>query len=77
MGTFWIVIGIAAGLLAIGWIGYGIWCWREDKLEKEAPEIAREKKEPEHLKEVRESFDDYTEKLAGFKRKTYEKEDLE
>ena len=38
MDLFWKIMIAGAVLVAIGWIAYGIWDWRERKLEKEQAE---------------------------------------
>ncbi len=73
---FKIVMIIAIILLAMGWIAYGIWRYRENYIEKNRPK-SRAKPTTEHLEKVKESFDEYTKKLEGFKKKTYKREDLE
>jgi hypothetical protein len=60
----------AAGILAIGWIIYGVWRLIENYREKRRP-----KPTTKHLGEVKKSFDDYTKKLADFKKPTYKPED--
>ena len=43
MDLFWKIMIAGAALVAIGWIAYGIWDWRERKLEKEQPKVRSEK----------------------------------
>ena len=69
---FWIIMGSLAGVIVIGWIGYGVWWYLEFKREKDRP-----KPTTEHLKKVRSSFDDYIEKMEKFEKKVYKREELE
>ena len=65
------VIGVAAG-----WIGFGVYKLVVHYKAKNQPEEKPEET-TEHLKKVKDSFEDYTRKLASFKRKTYKREDLQ
>jgi plastocyanin domain-containing protein len=69
---FWIIMGSLAGVIAIGWIGYGVWWYLEYKREKSRP-----KPTTEHLKQVRSSFDEYIKKMEKFEKKVYKREELE
>ncbi len=42
------ILLIGAILVGIGWIGYGIWCYKEHQREKEEPE-----RSTEHLQKVK------------------------
>jgi len=66
MDLFWKIMIAAAALVAIGWIAYGIWEWRERKLEKEQPKVRSEK-----YQQASNSVADYSKKLAEFKKPTY------
>ncbi len=75
-----VIIVVSMVLVALGWIGYGIWRWREIKMEKEQPELEEQKRkegQTEHLKQVKESFDDYIKKMEKFEKKTYKREELQ
>ncbi len=72
---FKILMITSAMLVALGWIGYGVWRFREDYLEKSRPE-EKEEDTTEHLTKVKDSFEDYTKQLEGFKRKNYTREEL-
>ena len=69
------VILILLGLMALAWIGYGIWRWREIQAEKNQPKV-KQTEQSEHLKKVKGSFDDYIKKMEKFEKKTYTKEEL-
>ena len=60
-----IVVIVGFSLVALGWIGYGIWNYLENKREKENP---TPKPTTEHLNKVRQSFDDYMEKMKNFEK---------
>ncbi|MGD0572780.1 MAG: hypothetical protein ABSB11_07130 [Sedimentisphaerales bacterium] len=70
MDLFWKIMIAAAALVAIGWIAYGIWEWRERKFEKEQPKVRSEK-----YQQASSSVADYAKKLAEFKKPTYKRED--
>jgi uncharacterized protein YxeA len=65
--TYKILIA-GAIIVALGWIGYGIWWYRIQQEEKKEPE-----KKTEHLDKVKKSFEEYTKKMAEYKLKPYEK----
>lgn len=67
---FWKVIAVAAVVLAICWIAYGIWCYRERKLEKQRP-----KQRSERYQQATSSVAEYAKKLAEFKKPTYKRDD--
>jgi hypothetical protein len=64
----YIILLIAAIIVSIGWIAYGIWDYRERKREKEEPE-----RTTEHLQKVKKSFEEYTKKIKEYKLKPYER----
>jgi hypothetical protein len=66
MTLFWKLMIVAVVLLALGWIAYGIYEYRERKLEKERP-----KERSERYKQATNSMADYAKKLAEFKKPTY------
>ena len=70
MDLFWKIIIAGAVLVALGWIVYGIWEWREHKLEKERPKVRSER-----YQQASSSVEDYAKKLAEFKKPTYKRED--
>jgi predicted negative regulator of RcsB-dependent stress response len=70
MDLFWKIIIAGTVLVAIGWIAYGIWEWRERKLEKEQPKVRSER-----YQQASSSVADYAKKLAEFKKPTYKRED--
>jgi hypothetical protein len=70
MDLFWKIMIASAVLVGLGWIGYGIWDWRERKLEKEQPKVRSEK-----YQEASSSMADYAKKLAEFKKPTIKHED--
>ena len=70
MDVFWKIMIASAVLVGIGWIAYGIWDWRERKLEKEQPKVRSEK-----FQQASSSVSDYAKKLAEFKKPTYKRED--
>jgi hypothetical protein len=70
MDLFWKIIIAGSVLVAIGWIAYGIWEWRERKLEKERPKVRSER-----YQQASNSMADYAKKLAEFKKPTYKRED--
>jgi hypothetical protein len=69
-GMFKILWLSAAGILAVGWIAYGIWRIIDNIQEKKRP-----KPTTKHLTDVKKSFEDYTRKLGEFEKPTYERED--
>jgi predicted negative regulator of RcsB-dependent stress response len=70
MTLFWKIIIASAVVLVIGWIAYGIWEWRERKLEKQRP-VERSQR----YQQATSSVADYAKKLAEFKKPTYKRED--
>jgi flagellar basal body-associated protein FliL len=70
MDLFWILIIAGAVIVALGWIGYGIWEWRERKLEKEQPPVRSER-----FQQATNSVSDYAKKLAEFKKPTFKRDD--
>jgi hypothetical protein len=70
MDPFWKIMIAGAALVAIGWIAYGIWEWRERKLEKEQPKVRSER-----FQQASSSVSDYAKKLAEFKKPVYKRED--
>jgi hypothetical protein len=73
----YIYLIVGSAIVALGWIAYGIWRLKEHIDEKKNPELKEEKEMTEHLKEVKSGFDDYIEKMKGFEKKTYKREDLQ
>ena len=65
---FKIIMITAVIIMAIAWIVYGIWRYREYLSEKGGA-----KPTTEHLERIRKSFEDYTKKLKDYKRKPYER----
>lgn len=59
----------AAAIVAIGWIAYGIWRLKEHFEEKKRP-----KPTTKHLRQVKESFDDYIKKVEKYKKPTYKRD---
>ncbi|MBN2019030.1 MAG: hypothetical protein JW749_02260 [Sedimentisphaerales bacterium] len=70
MTLFWVIIICSAVAVVIGWIAYGIWQWRENKLEKERPKVRSER-----YQQATNSVAEYAKKLAEFKKPTYKRED--
>jgi predicted negative regulator of RcsB-dependent stress response len=70
MTLFWALLIAGAVAVAVGWIGYGIWEWRERKLEKEQP-----KQRSEKYQQATSAVSDYAKKLAEFKKPTYKRDD--
>lgn len=70
MTLFWTLLISAAAVVAIGWIVYGIWEWRMNKLEKEQP-----KQRSERYEQAQSSVSDYAKKLAEFQKPTYKRDD--
>jgi heme/copper-type cytochrome/quinol oxidase subunit 2 len=66
----YIILLIAAIIVGIGWIAYGIWDYRERKREEAEPT-----KSTEHLEKVKKSFEEYTKKMEEYKLKPYERKD--
>jgi hypothetical protein len=67
---FWKMIIIAAVILGIGWIAYGIYEYRERKLEKQRP-----RERSERYNQATNSVAEYAKKLAEFKKPTYKRDD--
>jgi hypothetical protein len=61
---------VAVVLLALGWIAYGIYEYRERKLEKERP-----KERSERYKQATNSMTEYAKKLAEFKKPNYKRDE--
>jgi DNA replication protein DnaC len=61
---------VAVVLLALGWIAYGIYEYRERKLEKERP-----KERSERYKQATNSMTEYAKKLAEFKKPDYKRDE--
>jgi predicted negative regulator of RcsB-dependent stress response len=70
MTLFWALLIAGAAAVVVGWIGYGIWEWRERKLEKEQP-----KQRSEKYQQATSAVSDYAKKLAEFKKPTYKRDD--
>jgi hypothetical protein len=70
MDLFWKIMIASAAFVVIGWIAYGIWDWREQKLEKERPKVRSER-----YQQASSSVADYAKKLAEFKKPAYKRED--
>ncbi len=70
MTLFWMLLIIAAGVVVRGWIAYGIYEYRERKLEKQRP-----KERSERYKEATNSMAEYAKKLAEFKKPAYKRDD--
>jgi len=70
MTLFWKLMIAAVVLVAIGWIAYGIYEYRERKLEKERP-----KERSERYKQATNSMTEYAKKLAEFKKPTYKRDE--
>lgn len=61
MSLFWKIMIGAAVLVVLGWIGYGIWDWRERKLEKQRP-----RERSERYKQATSSVVDWAKKMAEY-----------
>ena len=70
MTLFWTLIITGAAAVGIGWIAYGIYEYRERKLEKQRP-----KERSERYKQATDSVADYAKKLAEFKKPAYKRDD--
>ena len=55
-------------IVVIGWAAYGAWKIINHYKEKNKPE-----QKTKHLENVKDSFDDYTRKLANYKKTPYER----
>jgi len=66
---FKIIMMICMILLAVGWLAYALWKIKENYDEKHNP---KPKQSTKHLKKVRDSFEEYTQKLEQFERKNYD-----
>jgi len=67
---FYTILIVAAIILAIGWIAYGIWWYRNCRIEKNQP-----KPRSERLVQSRKSFEEYMLKMKEFEeKKTEERE---
>lgn len=62
MDLFWKIIIGAGVLLVVCWIAYGIWEYRERKLEKQRPKVRSQQ-----YQQAKNSMADYARKLAEFK----------
>ena len=70
MDLFWILIIVGAAVVGLGWIGYGIWVWRERKLEKTMP-----KERSERFVQTQSAVTDYAKKLAEYQKPIYKRAD--
>jgi uncharacterized membrane protein YebE (DUF533 family) len=70
MTLFWTLIITAAILVGLGWIAYGIYDYRESKLEKQRP-----KERSERYTQATDSVSDYAKKLAEFKKPTHKRDE--
>jgi len=70
MTLFWKLIIISAAVVVLGWIAYGIWEWRQRKLEKERPKVRSER-----YQQATNSVADYAKKLAEFKKPAYKRDE--
>lgn len=66
----WTIFLIGFGLIALGWIAYGLW---EYKLRREEKQIPPDQKggtrvKSEKLREAEKTFEDYVKKMAEFKK---------
>ncbi len=68
---FKIIMIIAFAVLAICWIAYAIWAWRERKLEQQRP-----RERSQRYQQATSSVAEYAKKLAEFKKPTYKREDV-
>lgn len=59
---FWKLIILAVVILAFCWVAYGIWAYRERKLEKQRPKVRSQR-----YVQAKNSMSDYAKKLAEFK----------
>lgn len=60
-----ILMGIAVPLLAIGW---GVYWWRERKLDQEEAAMSKEDKATDTLKKSRNEVSDWAQQMANFKK---------
>ena len=72
MALFWKLIIASAIVVAVAWAVYGIWEYRQNKLEKEQP-----RERSDRYQQATGSVADYAKKLAEFKKPTYKREDSE
>ena len=69
----WTIFLIGFGVIAIGWIAYGIW---EYKIRQEEKMIPPDQKggtrvKSERLREAEKTFEEYAKKMAEYKKKPY------
>ena len=60
---FWKVMISLIVIMALSWAAYAIWNHMEDIKEKNEP-----KRKTEHLEQIQKSFEEYTKKVASFKK---------
>jgi cytoskeletal protein RodZ len=70
MSLFWMILIAAGAVVVLCWIVYGIYEYRERKLEKQRP-----KERSERYKQATNSVADYAKKLAEFKKPTYKRDE--
>jgi hypothetical protein len=70
MTLFWTLLIIGSAIVGLGWIAYGIYEYRERKLEKQRP-----KERSERYRQATNSMTEYAKKLAEFKKTTYKRDD--
>jgi flagellar basal body-associated protein FliL len=70
MTLFWTLLIVGSVIVALGWIAYGIYEYRERKLEKQRP-----KERSERYRQTTDSMTEYAKKLAEFKKPTYKRDD--
>ncbi len=66
-----IIMVVGTIIVVGGWIAYGVWRYKTNLEEKRNP---KPKRTSEHLQKVQKSFDEYTKKMANYKKKPYERE---
>ncbi len=70
MDIVYMILLAVAILVALGWIGYGIWWYKVLQEEKKHPN-----KKTEHLEKVKKSFAEYAKKVGEYKLKPYERKE--
>ncbi|MFA5240064.1 MAG: hypothetical protein WC476_10220 [Phycisphaerae bacterium] len=73
MSLTYTLLLIAAIVVALGWVGYGIWYYKMQQEEKKQP---IDTKKTEHLNQVKKSFEEYAKKMGEYKLKAYDKKDI-
>ena len=63
-----IVMIVAVAVVAVGWVGYGIYNYIENRREAKQPRRSH------HLQQAHESMNDYAKRMEEFEKKRYKRQ---